>query len=70
MFSSITTFALRYATKDLGTSSRCANVRCQASSKFAYGLPGNIAPAGDFDPAGFLQGKSVSLQQALTLSAR
>jgi len=25
--------------------------------KFAYGLPGNIAPAGDFDPLNFLEGK-------------
>ena len=37
-----------------------ANVKAAISpdGQFAYGLPGNIAPAGDFDPAGFLQGKS------------
>jgi Chlorophyll A-B binding protein len=29
-----------------------------AATDFCYGLPGNIAPAGDFDPAGFCAGKS------------
>ena len=28
------------------------------SSDFCYGLPGNIAPAGNFDPAQILEGKS------------
>ena len=30
----------------------------KAPPAFAYGLPGNVGPAGDFDPAGFLKGKS------------
>merc|ERR1719421_915934 len=29
-----------------------------ASSEFCYGLPGAIAPAGEFDPANFLEGTS------------
>jgi hypothetical protein len=29
-----------------------------SSSDFCYGLPGNIAPAGNFDPAQILQGKT------------
>jgi len=29
-----------------------------SNSEFCYGLPGNIAPAGNFDPAQILQGKS------------
>merc|ERR1719231_907552 len=29
------------------------------SSKFCYGLPGAIAPVGDFDPLGFVSGKSL-----------
>merc|ERR1719231_972289 len=29
-----------------------------ADSDFCFGLPGNIAPAGDFDPSNFLEGKS------------
>jgi hypothetical protein len=28
------------------------------STEFCYGLPGNIAPAGDFDPANLLEGRS------------
>jgi len=38
-----------------------ANVKATVSSEsseFAYGLPGNIAPAGNFDPANILEGKS------------
>ena len=31
-----------------------------ASTEFCYGLPGNIAPAGDFDPANLLEGASKS----------
>merc|ERR1719191_1206133 len=58
MLSTIATSALGFAAKDLAAGAKRANVKAQASSKFAYGLPGNIAPAGDFDPAGFLQGKS------------
>ena len=30
----------------------------KAAPQFAYGLPGNLGPAGDFDPAKFLEGKS------------
>merc|ERR1719152_291459 len=30
----------------------------KAAPAFAYGLPGNMGPAGNFDPAGFLEGKS------------
>merc|ERR1719421_2235277 len=30
----------------------------KAASEFCYGLPGAIAPAGEFDPAGFLEGAS------------
>jgi hypothetical protein len=30
----------------------------KAPPAFCYGLPGNMGPAGDFDPAGFLEGKS------------
>ena len=30
----------------------------KAAPQFAYGLPGNLVPAGDFDPAKFLEGKS------------
>merc|ERR1719434_36792 len=30
----------------------------KAPPAFCYGLPGNVGPAGDFDPAGFLEGKS------------
>ena len=42
-----------------GTNSPSVEPRMNTNTKaFAYGLPGNIAPAGDFDPAGFLQGKS------------
>merc|ERR1712176_1321682 len=29
-----------------------------ATTEFCYGLPGNIAPAGDFDPANLLEGAS------------
>merc|ERR1712228_219129 len=29
-----------------------------ATAEFCYGLPGNIAPAGDFDPANLLEGAS------------
>merc|ERR1719230_250068 len=29
------------------------------SSKFCYGLPGSIAPVGEWDPAGFSEGKTV-----------
>ena len=58
MLSTIATSALGFAAKDLAAGAKRANVKAQASSEFAYGLPGNIAPAGDFDPAGFLQGKS------------
>merc|ERR1712060_964338 len=29
-----------------------------SASDFCYGLPGNIAPAGNFDPANILEGKS------------
>lgn len=29
-----------------------------AANEFCYGLPGNIAPAGNFDPAQILEGKS------------
>merc|ERR1719421_2562382 len=35
-------------------------VAIKAQSEFAYGLPGSIAPAGEFDPAGFLEGASKS----------
>ena len=31
-----------------------------ADTDFCYGLPGNIAPAGNFDPANLLEGKSKS----------
>ena len=31
-----------------------------ASSEFAYGLPGNIAPAGNWDPANLLDGATKS----------
>ena len=58
MLSTIATSALGFAAKDLAAGAKRANVKAQASSEFAYGLPGNIAPAGDFDPAVFLQGKS------------
>merc|ERR1719503_107416 len=58
MLSTIATSALGFAAKDLAAGAKRANVKAQASSEFAYGLPGNIAPAGDFDPAGFLRGKS------------
>merc|ERR1719316_933613 len=30
----------------------------KAPPAFCYGLPGNLGPAGDFDPANFLEGKS------------
>merc|ERR1711998_532159 len=30
----------------------------KADTEFCYGLPGNIAPAGDFDPANLLEGAS------------
>jgi len=30
----------------------------KSATEFCYGLPGNIAPAGDFDPAQILQGKT------------
>merc|ERR1719201_2847555 len=30
----------------------------KASTDFCYGLPGNIAPAGNFDPAQLLDGRS------------
>ena len=30
----------------------------QDAGKFCYGLPGSIAPFENFDPAGFLKGKS------------
>ena len=30
----------------------------KAPPAFCYGLPGNVGPAGDFDPANFLNGKS------------
>ena len=58
MLSTIATSALGFAAKDLAAGAKRANVKAQASSEFCYGLPGNIAPVGDFDPAGFLQGKS------------
>jgi len=40
--------------------SRASPVKATVASKaeFCYGLPGNIAPAGDFDPAGLLEGTS------------
>merc|ERR1711862_455975 len=31
------------------------------SSEFCYGLPGNTAPMGDFDPFGFFKGKSIEV---------
>ena len=58
MLSTIATSALGFTTKDLASAgAKRANVKAQASD-FCYGLPGNIAPAGDFDPANFLEGKS------------
>jgi hypothetical protein len=57
MLSTIATSSLGFSAKDLASSAKRANVKAQASD-FCYGLPGNIAPAGDFDPANFLEGKS------------
>merc|ERR1719217_1013440 len=37
-----------------------ASKASKVADEFAYGLPGNIAPAGNFDPAQILQGKSKS----------
>merc|ERR1719159_93413 len=33
-------------------------MKAKAAPAFAYGLPGNLGPAGDFDPAKFLKDKS------------
>ena len=57
MLSTIATSALGFSAKDLAAGAKRANVKAQASD-FCYGLPGNIAPVGDFDPANFLEGKS------------
>ena len=35
-----------------------APITMKANTAFCYGLPGNVGPAGDFDPANFLDGKS------------
>merc|ERR1719407_296058 len=58
MLSTIATSALGFAAKDLAAGAKRANLKAQASAEFAYGLPGNIAPAGQFDPANFLEGAS------------
>ena len=51
MLSTIATSALGFTAKDLASAgAKRANVKAQATD-FCYGLPGNIAPAGDFDPA-------------------
>ena len=57
MLYAVATAALAFTAKDLAP--KRANVKAQAgSTEFCYGLPGNIAPVGDFDPANFLEGKS------------
>ena len=47
MLSTIATSALCFTTKDLASAgAKRANVKAQATD-FCYGLPGNIAPAGE-----------------------
>mmetsp|Transcript_57066 Transcript_57066/g.112644 ORF Transcript_57066/g.112644 Transcript_57066/m.112644 type:complete len:225 (-) Transcript_57066:388-1062(-) len=58
LFGSASAFApsARSAT---GTSLKVANGWAPDESEFAYGLPGALAPVGNFDPLGFTEGKSL-----------
>merc|ERR1712151_1193959 len=52
--------ALSLAVAPLSLNTATPPSKPAASSEFAYGLPGNIAPAGNFDPANLLQGATKS----------
>ena len=65
MISAVSVGSFAFAPTSMLSGSRVSSVsmvalgeKAKDDSAFAYGLPGNIAPAGDFDPANLLEGTS------------
>merc|ERR1719252_348587 len=50
--------SLLHAPLSLNLATPAKTPKSSTTTEFCYGLPGNIAPAGNFDPANFLIGKS------------
>ena len=56
--------SLSLAPLSLNLATPPSKAKAPAATDFCYGLPGNIAPAGDWDPANLLDGVSKSEARA------